>query len=147
MEALYRLRAASTFDRSGDISQVEVRPMHLPRSDFFRAGFALVVSALTARLSAGQDRRPNSIHPPEPSGHELDVPLARDRHPSNPSARDTRQRDMDFRNGLDQLLASVTKLRDQLNAAPLSEILSVQIYRETQLMERIVKNLKSLAKS
>ena len=120
--------------------------MRLLRRDFFRTGFALVIS-LTARLSAGQDRGRKSIHPPEPSGHELDIPPGRDRRPSSPLAKDTRQRDMDFRDGLDQLLASATKLRGQLNAAPPAETLSVQVYRETQVMERIVKNLKRLAKS
>jgi len=58
-----------------------------------------------------------------------------------------RQRDHEFRNCLDQLLTSAMKLRDQINGVPFSEILSVQVYRDTQAMERLVKQLKTLARS
>jgi hypothetical protein len=48
---------------------------------------------------------------------------------------------------LEQLLSSATKLRNQINGVPLCDFLSVQVYRDTQAMERLVKQLKSLARS
>ncbi len=122
--------------------------MSHPRRGFIQAGLALLGSAATARLVAGQDRRSDGVHPPEPSGRELDMLLLRDRHaPSHHPAMNARQRDLEFRNCLDQLLTSAMKLRAQINGVPLSEVLSVQVYRNTQAMERLVKQLKSLAKS
>jgi len=122
--------------------------MRFPRRDFVQAGLALLGSAAAARLVAAQDRPRNSVHPPDPSGHELDIVTLRDRHASGPQpAMNARQRDHEFRNCLDQLLTSAMKLRDQINGVPFSEILSVQVYRDTQAMERLVKQLKTLARS
>jgi hypothetical protein len=74
--------------------------------------------------------------------------LLRDPHASSlRPAMHAHQRDVEFRGCLEQLLLSAAKLRDQISSSPLSEILSVQVYRETQAMERLVKRLKSLAKS
>jgi hypothetical protein len=131
-----------------DIPSLEAPIMRFPRRGFVQAVLALLGSAATARLVAAQDRSRNSIHPPDPSGHELDIGPLRDRHASGPQpAMNARQRDLEFRNCLDQLLTSAMKLRDQINGVPLSEILSVQVYRDTQAMERLVKQLKSLARS
>jgi hypothetical protein len=131
-----------------DISFPEAHPMSHPRRGFIQAGLALLGSAATARLVAGQDRRSDGVHPPEPSGRELDMLPFPDRHaPSHHPAMNARQRDLEFRNCLDQLLTSAMKLRAQINGVPLSEVLSVQVYRNTQVMERLVKQLKSLAKS
>lgn len=122
--------------------------MNLPRRRFFRDGLTLVGSALMAPVLIAQDRSRGSVHPPEPSGHEFDLPVARDGHTSGPRpAMNASQRDADFRSCLEQLLASAMKLRDQISGSPLSEVLSVQFYRETLAMERLVKRLKSLAKS
>jgi hypothetical protein len=126
-----------------DISFPEAHSMSHPRRGFIQAGLALLGSAATARLVAGQDRRSDGVHPPEPSGREMPDPHAPSHHP----AMNARQRDLEFRNCLDQLLTSAMKLRAQINGVPLSEILSVQVYRNTQAMERLVKQLKSLAKS
>jgi hypothetical protein len=122
--------------------------MRFPRRGFVQAGLALLGSASAARLVAGQDRPRNTVHPPDPAGRELDMILLRDSHVSGPQpTMNARQRDHDFRNCLDQLLTSAMKLRDEINGVPLSEILSVQVYRDTQAMERLAKQLKSLAKS
>jgi len=126
-----------------DICFPEAHPMSHPRRGFIQAGLALLGSAATARLVAGQDRRSDGVHPPEPSGREMPEPPAPSHHP----VMNARQRDLEFRNCLDQLLTSAMKLRAQLDGVPLSEILSVQVYRNTQAMERLVKQLKSLAKS
>lgn len=122
--------------------------MNLPRRRFFQAGLTLASSVVVAPALMAQDRSRGSVHPPEPSGHELDMPLVRDGHASNSRpAMNPRQRDAKFRSCLEQLLSSATKLRDQISGSPLSEILSLQVYRETQAMERLVKQLKNLAKS
>jgi hypothetical protein len=57
-----------------------------------------------------------------------------------------RRRDQELRDCLQKCLTSAITLRDQLNGVPLSEILPVQVYPETQAMERLVKQLKNLAK-
>ena len=76
------------------------------------------------------------------------MPLLHDGQAASPRpAMNAAQRDAQFRSGLEQLLTSASKLRDQISAAPVTEILSVQIYREMQAMERLVKQLKNLAKS
>ena len=122
--------------------------MNLARRRFFRDGFALAGSAVMAPVLLGQDRSRDSLHPPEPSGRELDMLLLRNGDALSPRpTMNAHQRDVAFRSGLEQLLLSAAKLRDQISNSPLSEILSVQVYRETQAMERIVKRLKSLAKS
>lgn len=122
--------------------------MSHPRRGFIQAGLALLGSAATARLVAGQDRRKGGVHPPEPSGRELDIIPLRDRNAtSHRPAMSAIQRDAQFRSCLEQLLSSATKLRDQTSGTPISETLSVQVYRETQVMARLVKQLKSLARS
>jgi len=131
-----------------DISFLEAHPMNLPRRGFVQAGLALLGSTATARLVAGQNRRNDGVHPPEPSGHELDIIPLRDRNASSHGpAMNAGQRDAQFRSCLEQLLSSATKLRDQTRGTPISETFSVQVYRETQVMERLVKQLKSLARS
>jgi hypothetical protein len=82
-----------------DISFPEAHPMSHPRRGFIQAGLALLGSAATARLVAGQDRRSDGVHLPGSLGRELDnVPLP-DRHaPSHHPAMNARQRDLEFRN-------------------------------------------------
>jgi hypothetical protein len=76
------------------------------------------------------------------------MPLQRHPHVPGPiPALDARLRDLHFRNCLEELVASATKLRDQMTGVSFSEHLSVQIYRETLAMERLVKQLRRLAKS
>lgn len=120
--------------------------MALPRRGFVLAGLNLAGSAVT-QLLMGQDRSRPSVHPPDPSGHELDILSSREGTPRPRPAMNARQRDAQFRSCLDQLQSSVVKLRDKISGSPLSEVLSVEVYRETQAMERLVKQLKSLAKS
>jgi len=120
--------------------------MTLPRRGFVLAALTVAGSAV-APLLMGQDRSRGSVHPPDPSGHELDIVPSREGTPRSRPAMKASQRDARFRSCLDQLLSSVTKLHDKIGGSPPSEVLSVQVYRETQAMERLIKQLKSLAKS
>jgi len=118
----------------------------LPRRGFVLAALTVAGSAV-APLLMGQDRSRGSVHPPDPSGHELDILPSREGTPRPRPTINAGQRDTQFRSCLDQLLSSVIKLHDRIGGSSPSEVLSVQVYRETQAIERLIKQLKSLAKS
>ena len=119
----------------------------LARRNFLRSAGVLVSALSCMPTPAAQDNRHGSVHPPEPAGHEFDMPrLPNSRSPNRPVS-DLRGRSQEFSRCLDQLFICAAGLRQEIGELPLTEVFSVQVYKEIQAIERLVKRLKSLARS
>jgi hypothetical protein len=95
---------------------------------------------------AAQDNRHGSVHPPEPAGQEFDILRLPNRSPNRP-VPDLRGRSQEFSRCLEQLFICAAGLRQEISELPLTEVFSVQVYKEIRAIERLVKRLKSLARS
>ena len=52
----------------------------------------------------------------------------------------------EFREGIEKLYQMATELRDELAQAPKMNVLSVRMYKKTEEIEKLAKQLKSKAK-
>ena len=116
------------------------------RRSFLRTSISLLGIAFGGKVLLAQDARSRSgLHPPEPAqGPDLLLPQAHGT-PGRP-ALELRAHEREFRSCLELLFKSVNRMREGLGQLRPSEVFSVQVYKETQTMERLVKRLKNLAK-
>jgi hypothetical protein len=56
------------------------------------------------------------------------------------------QNEKEFREGVEKLYAMATELRDELAQAPKMNVLSVRMYKKTEEIEKLAKQLKGKAK-
>ena len=93
------------------------------------------------------EKRPGLPAPP-PSAD----PSAQDQNASNGIDPQTAKRVMaaknekEFREGVQKLYEMATELRDELAQAPKMNVLSVRMYKKTEEIEKLAKQLKSKAK-
>jgi len=119
----------------------------LARRNFLCSAVVLVSALSCMPTSAAQDNRQGSVHPPEPAGQEFDMlRLPNSRSPNRP-VPDLRGRSQEFSRCLERLFNGAARLRQEISELPLTEVFSVQVYKEIQAIERLVKRLKSLARS
>ena len=111
----------------------------LARRNFLRSA-VVVVSALSCMPTpAAQDNRQGSVHPPEPAGQEFEMlRLPNSRSPNRP-VPDLRGRSQEFSRCLEQLFICAAGLRQEISELPLTEVFSVQVYKEIRAIERLVK--------
>lgn len=117
-----------------------------------RRGFVIVLAVLCGwlatpgALSYGQRRRPMP-DPPEPA--EAQTPTeSRSQNPeSKASTRAARlQNEREFRAGVERLYQLSSGLRDEVEKTMTADVLSVHMYKKTEEIEKLARELKAKAK-
>jgi hypothetical protein len=121
--------------------------MNLTRRRLIWLGALLTGPAHLSQLF-GQSGKPHeTLYPPEPDGQEFDVLRLYLRRSEKEPAMRLRERGQEFSNCLQRLLDTAANLWERTGRVPMSKVLSVQVYKQTELIERLAKQLKSLAKN
>ena len=107
------------------------------------SGFAL--AGLT--IISPQDKPagfPNPPAPADPSAQDKNAPQGID--PQTARRAMAARNEKEFREGVEKLYQLATELRDELAQAPKMNVLSVRMYKKTEEIEKLAKQLKSKAK-
>ncbi|HEY2820324.1 MAG TPA: hypothetical protein VGJ06_04705 [Candidatus Acidoferrum sp.] len=94
-----------------------------------------------------QERRGGFPPPPapaDPSGQDKNAPQRID--PQTAKRVMAAKNEKEFREGVEKLYQMATELRDELAQAPKMNVLSVRMYKKTEEIEKLAKQLKSKAK-
>jgi hypothetical protein len=94
-----------------------------------------------------QERRGGFPPPPapaDPSGQDKNAPRGID--PQTAKRVMAAKNEKEFREGVEKLYQMATELRDELAQAPKMNVLSVRMYKKTEEIEKLAKQLKSKAK-
>jgi len=119
--------------------------MNLKRRELFRLG-VLLFSPTQLFPLFGQGKPRERLHPPEPANQEFDALYLRQKSPNQP-AMQLRGRGQEFSNCLQRLFDTTARLYESVGRMPVAEVFSVQVYKQTELIERLAKQLKALAKN
>ena len=87
---------------------------------------------------------PNPPAPADPSAQDKDAPQGID--PQTAKRLAAAKNEKEFREGVEKLYEMATQLRDELAQAPKMNVLSVRMYKKTEEIEKLAKQLKSKAK-
>jgi hypothetical protein len=118
--------------------------MRRPRREFlWFAGAALSGAACEALLAAQPQRRGMPV-PPAPADPQKDVPGNSDGRISQRAV--LQQQEKAFRDSLSAWSERVNNLRQEGEALHFSEVFSVRIYKKAGEIERLAKQLKTLAR-
>ena len=119
--------------------------MKQPRRQFLLFAGAVFSSAIWGvRLGAYPQRR-SMPSPPEAADPRQNVPENANIRPSLRAV--VQQHEKEFRDSLASLSERVSQLKEEVEQLHSADIFSVKIYRETSEIERLAKQLKTLAKS
>jgi hypothetical protein len=121
------------------------------------AGFSLTPLAaampqLVNRLSSSQAAHTGEKRPGLPAPPPAADPDAQDQNASQGIDPQTAKRVMaaknekEFREGVEKLYQMATEIREELAQAPKMNVLSVRMYKKTEEIEKLAKQLKSKAK-
>lgn len=121
------------------------------------AGFSLnplaaAVSPFANHLAPSQAAHTGEKRPGLPAPPPSADPDAQDQNAPNGIDPQTAKRVMaaknekEFREGIEKLYQMATELRDELAQAPKMNVLSVRMYKKTEEIEKLAKQLKSKAK-
>ena len=116
------------------------------------APFAAAMTQFANRLSAAQTahsptQRPGFPAPPasaDPDATNTDAPKGTD--PQTAKRAMAEKNEKEFREGVEKLFEMATELRDELAQAPKMSVLSVRMYKKTEEIEKLAKQLKGKAK-
>jgi hypothetical protein len=90
-------------------------------------------------------RRGGFPDPPEPA--EKTNPAAAQSAASRQSAKNAlQQNEREFRAGIERLYQLSSELREEVQKTPTTDVLSVRMYKKTEEIEKLAKQLKSKAK-
>ena len=119
--------------------------MKEPRRQFLLSAGAVFSSAIWGvRLGAYPQRR-GMPSPPEAADPRQNVPENANIRPSVRAV--VQQHEKEFRDSLAGLSERVSQLKEEVEQLHSADIFSVKIYKETSEIERLAKQLKTLAKS
>jgi hypothetical protein len=116
-----------------------------------RRRFVLALTAVagcaTARetLLFAQHRR-GFPDPPEPAEKQNPAATAPDDPGHQSAKRVLWENEREFRAGVEHLYQLTSELHDEVQKTPTSDVLSVRMYKKTEEIERLAKQLKSKAK-
>lgn len=102
---------------------------------------------LGLRAIPTQERRPGFPAPPapaDPSDQDKDAPQGID--PQTAKRVMAARNEKEFREGVEKLYQMATELREELAQSPKMNVLSVRMYKKTEEIEKLAKQLKSKAK-
>jgi len=120
--------------------------MHETRRTFVMALAALCMAwAAPALPKAPQKRRPMP-EPPEPA--QTQNPDRGSTQASQQRARKAwlQQNEKEFRDGVERLYQLTSDLRDEVQKTSTTQVLSVRMYKKTEEIEKLAKQLKSKAR-
>lgn len=117
-----------------------------------RRGFVKGLMATTSLLAAGSVlgqtsiRKPTLPKPPTPGD-----PQEKDRNAEAPDPKVSNRAAMlknekEFRTGVERLYQLSSELRDELQKTTTTNVLSIRMYKQTEQIEKLAKQLKSMAK-
>ena len=80
----------------------------------------------------------------DPTGQDKDNPPGLD--PQAAKKAELRRNEKEFREGVERLYQLSSELRDEVAQTPTTGVLSVRMYKKTEEIEKLAKQLKSKAK-
>jgi hypothetical protein len=116
------------------------------------APFAAAMPQFATRLSASQaahtgEKRPGLPPPPAAADpDDQDQNAAKGLDPQTAKRVMAAKNEKEFREGVEKLYQMATELKDELAQAPKMNVLSVRMYKKTEEIEKLAKQLKSKAK-
>jgi hypothetical protein len=118
------------------------------RREFFISATA-VLAATVFNLeppAAAQSRRKSLPDPPLPGDPQQRDKLATPAGPQAAQQAARHQREDNFRAGVEKLYGLTGALREDLKNAPAADVLSVNMYKRLQEIEKLAKHLQSAVK-
>jgi hypothetical protein len=107
---------------------------------------SIPISSCGCWLSCGEERIlvPTSA----PEGAETQNPAAGQAKPEQQTARRIalQKNEKEFRSGVDRLYQLASELKQEVEKLPTSEIFSVQMFKKTEEIEKLAKQLKAKAR-
>ena len=91
-------------------------------------------------------RRRGFPDPPEPAGKQNPAAATPDNTGHQSAKRALQENEREFRAGVERLYQLTNELHDEVQKTPTSEILSIRMYKKTEEIERLAKQIKSKAK-
>jgi hypothetical protein len=119
--------------------------MNLTRRNMCQLGVLLVRPTYLLSAFGQANKARDTLHPPEPAEQEVDMILHGRKSRQQPPTG-LCQRRQEFSDCLKRIVDAAAKLEQIVAQLPISEVFSVQAYRETELLERLAKHLKRLSK-
>jgi hypothetical protein len=124
----------------------------LTLAGFSFSPFAVTMPQFVNALSPSQaahtgEKRPGLPAPPpsaDPDAQDQNAPEGVD--PQTSKRIMAAKNEKEFREGVEKLYQMATELRDELAQAPKMNVLSVRMYKKTEEIEKLAKQLKSKAK-
>jgi hypothetical protein len=109
--------------------------------------FAAAIPLLASQTAHTPVQRPGFPAPPapaDPSAQDTDAPKGAD--PQTAKRVIAARNEKEFREGVEKLYQMASELRDELAQSPKMNVLSVRMYKKTEEIEKLAKQLKSKAK-
>jgi hypothetical protein len=116
-----------------------------------RRRFVLALAAVAGCVGTPENllfaqRRRGFPDPPEPAEKQNPATAAPD-DPSHQSAkRALQENEREFRAGVERLYQLTSELRDEVQKTVTSDVLSIRMYKKTEEIEKLAKQIKSKAK-
>jgi len=98
----------------------------------------------TAHTPVQRPGFPTPPAPADPEAQDTEAPKGMD--PQASKRLLAAKNEKEFREGVEKLYQMATELRDELAQAPKMNVLSVRMYKKTEEIEKLAKQLKSKAK-
>ena len=120
--------------------------MNLTRRNMCQLGVLLVGPTYLLSVFGQANKARDTLHPPEPAEQEFDMLILHGLKSRQQPPTGLCQRRQEFSDCLKRIFDAAAKLEQIVAQLPISEVFSVQVYRETELLERLAKHLKRLSK-
>lgn len=117
------------------------------RRNFLITSAAITVSLVSGSFAAfGQSRRKSLPDPPTPGDPQQRDKLAGPLDPKTAQQAILQHREREFRDDADKLVQLSNELREELNATPATNVLSVKMYKRVQEIVRLAKQMETTLK-
>ena len=103
-----------------------------------------LLASQTAHTPVQRPGFPAPPAPADPSAQDTDAPKGAD--PQTAKRVIAARNEKEFREGVEKLYQMASELRDELAQSPKMNVLSVRMYKKTEEIEKLAKQLKSKAK-
>ena len=120
--------------------------MNLTLRNICQLGVLLVGPTYLSSLFGQANKSRNTLHPPEPAEQEFDMLILHGQKSRPQPPTGLCQRRQEFSDCLKRIFDAAAKLEQLVAQLPISEVFSVHVYRETELLEHLAKQLKKLSK-
>jgi hypothetical protein len=116
-----------------------------------RRRFVLALAAVAGCVTAREtllfaQRRRGFPDPPEPAEKQNPATAAQDDTGHQSAKRALQENEREFRAGVERLYQLTSELHDEVLKTITSDVLSIRMYKKTEEIERLAKQLKSKAK-